>query len=656
MHDNALVPPSSVLQSLFPWVEEEIKQLDAREVEPQARDIALRKFLLMLIWFRTVLAQDAALLYTSYPDSPIFSWTPFNSAEFRKFAAGVTDTIARVEQEVALSLKNLPTHIAQTFTAAMARVGMEQQARHNELTMRLEELQNAPVGDDGRSQKRRRLGYDVSPPTLEPPPSIPQCLLFPSTISTPMAPSPPLPAFPTFPTPPLPLPAFPTLDHPFNNQLPVNDQPLTRTHDPSPPPSLQLSPAAIALPSSPPPIAPPQPVHNHSTLSDIQKAEWARLGAKFPDARLRAHRWEWLTGGPKANSYLPYYEYREPLKTICDVWQEYAEGFNGHLSTQQLGQEWGARWRRNQQTLRNQHTRRSKIVTLVNELSVERKWSTERVLRFLREAYDEASPPVYSTILQPASTTHTLRELATRRGFERDNRDARSFLVGVDIGVRVAAIQKNRFNRRFHHVNERNILITFFYQLCSFQRCSATFIFVFDGPGCPRIKRGTQVRMNSSTLIMNLKKLIAAFGYYSHDAPGEAEAELAYLNKFGHIDAILTTDGDVFAFGGLCIIQMNGSKVDEEVPLYEAATFISSPLNLDEAGIILVALLAGGDYDQGIAGCSAEISHRLAKAGFGTTLHTIVTTHTGDTLQYRLEKWRQSIRAQLVSNPSGLLD
>ncbi|KAJ7048602.1 PIN domain-like protein, partial [Mycena amicta] len=259
-------------------------------------------------------------------------------------------------------------------------------------------------------------------------------------------------------------------------------------------------------------------------------------------------------------------------------------------------------------------------------------------------------------ILQPASTTHTLRELATRRGFERDNRDARSFLVGVDIGVRVAAIQKNRFNRRFHHVNERNILITFFYQLCSFQRCSATFIFVFDGPGCPRIKRGTQVRMNSSTLIMNLKKLIAAFGYYSHDAPGEAEAELAYLNKFGHIDAILTTDGDVFAFGGLCIIQMNGSKVDEEVPLYEAATFISSPLNLDEAGIILVALLAGGDYDQGIAGCSAEISHRLAKAGFGTTLHTIVTTHTGDTLQYRLEKWRQSIRAQLVSNPSGLLD
>jgi len=38
-------------------------------------------------------------------------------------------------------------------------------------------------------------------------------------------------------------------------------------------------------------------------------------------------------------------------------------------------------------------------------------------------------------------------------------------------------------------------------------------------------------------------------------APGEAEAELAYLNRKGHIDAILTDDSDAFIFGAQTIIK-----------------------------------------------------------------------------------------------------
>lgn len=38
-------------------------------------------------------------------------------------------------------------------------------------------------------------------------------------------------------------------------------------------------------------------------------------------------------------------------------------------------------------------------------------------------------------------------------------------------------------------------------------------------------------------------------------APGEAEAELAYLNEIHVIDLVLTSDSDIFAFGATHVIQ-----------------------------------------------------------------------------------------------------
>lgn len=39
------------------------------------------------------------------------------------------------------------------------------------------------------------------------------------------------------------------------------------------------------------------------------------------------------------------------------------------------------------------------------------------------------------------------------------------------------------------------------------------------------------------------------------EAPAEAEAELAYMNAAGLLDAVVTDDGDVFLFGGETIIR-----------------------------------------------------------------------------------------------------
>ncbi|KAF7324056.1 Flap endonuclease GEN 1 [Mycena kentingensis (nom. inval.)] len=435
------------------------------------------------------------------------------------------------------------------------------------------------------------------------------------------------------------------------------------------------------VPASAP--APPTPTFPTSVLNSfdsgadpdqhLREAEWARLVAKFPEARLRAHRWEWLTAGPKANTLLPYYDYA-PVTKICEIWEEYHSGLNGCLPTRQLESEWKASWRRNNRSLKNAYSLRNRVVTLVEQLAAERKWTTDRVLRFLREEYDEASPPVYTTVrsfcegLDTSSAklrgktptradvralaqllgflaqTTTLGQLATERGFQTDNRGVRSWIVGVDMGTRLSSLQKLSF--RNWRSSEKHILELFFYQLCNLQRSSATFIFVFDGPGRPKVKRGVRVWKHSRNLLKNVKQLIKAFGYYVHDAPGEAEAELAYLNKKGNIDAIITTDSDVFVFG-----LKSTSKC--RCLTRHAAT---APLSLDRGGFLLVALMAGGDYDEGTPGCSAQIAYQLAQLGFGTRLLQILANYHGDARKQRLDTWRKCINFELETNPSGRLD
>ncbi|KIJ99639.1 hypothetical protein K443DRAFT_101847 [Laccaria amethystina LaAM-08-1] len=96
----------------------------------------------------------------------------------------------------------------------------------------------------------------------------------------------------------------------------------------------------------------------------------------------------------------------------------------------------------------------------------------------------------------------------------------------------------------------------FFFKLCKFLRSPATWVFVFDGPNRPTIKRGKAV--NSSTApswVGPCKDLIECFGFHVHQAPGEGEAELGKLSSHGFIDVILTTDSDIFVFGGSCVLR-----------------------------------------------------------------------------------------------------
>lgn len=127
------------------------------------------------------------------------------------------------------------------------------------------------------------------------------------------------------------------------------------------------------------------------------------------------------------------------------------------------------------------------------------------------------------------------------------------------------------------HANrgENPELKTFFKKLLRLAKLPVHLIFVFDGPGRPKIKRDTRVVHQGMHLFKSMLLLIEAFGFEYHNvcnavnsadstqlfahtfiqAPGEAEAELGYMSQAGVIDLIITDDSDVALFGGRTIMR-----------------------------------------------------------------------------------------------------
>ncbi|KAF8074796.1 PIN domain-like protein, partial [Lyophyllum atratum] len=139
------------------------------------------------------------------------------------------------------------------------------------------------------------------------------------------------------------------------------------------------------------------------------------------------------------------------------------------------------------------------------------------------------------------------------------------------------------------HAGENPELRAFYFMLCRFLKLPVVLVFVSDGPGCPAVKRGRSVRPQALWIVR-------AFGFYTHQAPGEAEAELAKLNSQRLIDVIWTDDSDTLVFGGQCVIcSLPGSNTFDSVHIYTADSIEHSDgIKLTLGGLILFALLAGG--------------------------------------------------------------
>jgi Holliday junction resolvase YEN1 len=124
------------------------------------------------------------------------------------------------------------------------------------------------------------------------------------------------------------------------------------------------------------------------------------------------------------------------------------------------------------------------------------------------------------------------------------------------------------------------------------------------------------------------------------------------LQREGIVDAVLSEDVDTLMFGsGITIRNWSpekSGKTPTHVNVYDAVETKNGPSELDREGMILVALMSGGDYvPEGIPGCGPKTACEAAKAGFGRDLCSIPRHDKVALLQ-----WKQRLQHELKTNES----
>ncbi|KAJ5360856.1 hypothetical protein N7517_010047 [Penicillium concentricum] len=234
-------------------------------------------------------------------------------------------------------------------------------------------------------------------------------------------------------------------------------------------------------------------------------------------------------------------------------------------------------------------------------------------------------------------------------------RTARPIRIAVDISIWLFQVQAGRGGRNPE-------LRTLFYRLLKLLALPVHPLFVYDGRQKPAFKRGKAVSTRSygsAPIIKRSKDLIERFRFPWHEAPGEAEAECARLQQAGIVDAVMSNDVDALMFGSSFTI-MNFSK--ESGSGSSSATHVTcysmgqdghpSNIPLDRPGMILFAMLSGGDYlPSGVPKCGSKLAAEIAKAGFGEDLLQELASQAD--VDTGLNEWRERLQYELEENESG---
>ncbi|KAH7311675.1 hypothetical protein B0I35DRAFT_377904 [Stachybotrys elegans] len=218
----------------------------------------------------------------------------------------------------------------------------------------------------------------------------------------------------------------------------------------------------------------------------------------------------------------------------------------------------------------------------------------------------------------------------------------RPFRIAIDIAIW-------QFQTQAARGGTNPAIRTLFYRLVRLMSTPIQPIFVFDGPQKPTFKRNKRSGRGDGVAIALAKRLIHLFGFPVHNAPGEAEAECAFLQKHGVVDAVLSEDVDTIMFGCTKTLrnwssESKGQTVPTHVSVYDTQKdkgIIDSGLGRE--GMVLVALMSGGDYlPEGIPGCGPKVACEAARAGFGSICRLKASSD--------IQNWKDSLVHELKTN------
>ena len=137
-------------------------------------DIALRNFLELLLYLRTVLIQDMSLLFAITPSCPVFNIHPFNDTSFRAFANSAPANITHAEEEARMAMADVPVQLATGIQNALSGIsvthsegvrGMDVKYANLELQVSEMHAMLAAIAfgaSGGRALKKREYNFHVA--------------------------------------------------------------------------------------------------------------------------------------------------------------------------------------------------------------------------------------------------------------------------------------------------------------------------------------------------------------------------------------------------------------------------------------------------------------------------------------------------------------
>jgi hypothetical protein len=181
-----------LLSGIFPWAEDAQREYQERIADDPSgnhEDLSLLGYLELMMWFRSIVIQDAAVLWRKHPDSALFEFPPFSTESFQNYAAdfeGRMDVILTTRQT---EMVHLPQAIADQLAASFGVLTARTIRRDKALLDRFDQLSSQFVTlkdmfensilDRGR---RRRKSFTASDDGEEEPVSDRRCKILPGFI------------------------------------------------------------------------------------------------------------------------------------------------------------------------------------------------------------------------------------------------------------------------------------------------------------------------------------------------------------------------------------------------------------------------------------------------------------------------------------------
>ena len=236
----------------------------------------------------------------------------------------------------------------------------------------------------------------------------------------------------------------------------------------------------------------------------------------------------------------------------------------------------------------------------------------------------------------------------SKLAIEKFEQTGRPLRIAIDVSIWQFQIQAGQGG-------SNPAIRTFYYRLLRLLSISVQPLFIFDGPHKPPFKRNKRTGQHGAILPNLLtKQLLKLFGFPFYIAPGEAEAECALLQREGIVDAVLSEDVDTLMFGcGVTFRNWSsegsrGNKSPTHVSVYDSKAAKLGTSGLDREGMVLVALMSGGDYiTEGIPGCGIKLACEAARAGYGKSLCQLSRSDVAG-----MDAWRKNLAHEIQTNES----